>query len=137
MTTPSPGGGEDTLIGGAHNDKLNGRSGNDRLRGKAGDDTLNGGPGNDILIGGADADRYRLSDGKYTIKDFSISAGDRIVINNTIELNIKQKGNNLLLTNNTTNNNTNNDTNSNINISTTIRSITLDQLLEYQPGLFS
>ena len=132
MTTPSPGwGGDDTLIGGAHNDKLNGRSGNDRLRGQAGDDTLNGGPGNDVLIGGAGADRYRLSAGKDTIKNFSITAGDRIVINNSIELSIKQKGNNLLLTNT----NTNNDTN--INISTTIRSITLDQLLDHQPGLFS
>ena len=97
------------------------------MRGNDGDDTLNGGPGNDILIGGAGADRYRLSAGKDTIKNFSITAGDRIVINNSIELRIRQVGNNLLLTN----------INININISTTIRSITLDQLLDHQPGLFT
>lgn len=88
------GAGADTLEGGARNDLLQGGSGNDILDGGTGDDILVGGSGNDILIGGQGSDilyggagadifvwQNGDNDGGYdVIKDFSLSAGDKLDI---------------------------------------------------------
>ncbi|MEC8664716.1 MAG: calcium-binding protein, partial [Pseudomonadota bacterium] len=100
--------GNDKLYGGNHNDglrggngddKLYGENGNDWLYGDAGADMLRGGAGNDVLRGGDDADTLWGNDGADTfvfsstekggsnadtIKDFDISEGDRINIENVL-----------------------------------------------------
>jgi hypothetical protein len=77
------------------------------------------------LIGGAGADSYHLSKGRDKIKGFSISEGDRIVVNNTIDLTFKQIGKDLLLKDNTG------------GLRTTLELITREQLFEHQPELFT
>lgn len=125
--------GNDTLIGQAGNDRLDGGGGNDilkgnhgrdRLRGGDGNDWLNGDKGNDILIGGDGADRFCLSSGKDTIKDFSISDGDQLLIGKPIKLEIKQIGNTTVLSNTVR------------DIHTTLQGMRKDELLAYQPELF-
>ena len=116
--------GNDRLDGGGGNDILKGNQGRDRLRGGDGNDWLNGDKGNDILIGGDGADRFSLSSGKDTIKDFSISDGDQLLIGKPIKLEIKQIGNTTVLSNTVR------------DIHTTLQGMRKDELLAYQPELF-
>ena len=115
----------DLLRGNSGDDILKGKTGHDRLLGGDQDDLLNGGKGDDTLIGGSGADRFRLSKGSDTIKDFSISDGDQLLIKASIDLSIEQVGDDLLLTN------------ADKGISTTLKAISSDQLLEHQPELFA
>ncbi|TWA58061.1 hemolysin type calcium-binding protein [Azospirillum baldaniorum] len=101
------GDGDDSLYGDAGNDSLEGGDGNDYLDGGTGNDTLVGGAGNDILIGGAGNDSLvggdgndtvsigSLSDytaddiidggaGDDTIRFFSTTAGDTLVLNGNV-----------------------------------------------------
>jgi len=50
-------GGNDRIVGNAHDEVICGRGGNDRLFGRRGSDRLNGGSGSDVLVGGAGKDR--------------------------------------------------------------------------------
>jgi hypothetical protein len=72
--------GRDKLIGGNGDDRLTGGSGNDTLTGNKGDDTLIGGTGDDVYRGQFGADVFVVDDngGDDTIRDFSVSEGDRI-----------------------------------------------------------
>lgn len=79
------GAGHDILNGGAGNDILRGGNGDDILRGGDGDDRLIGGRGSDTLVGGTGADTFvfrtnHIGHGVDTIKDFSLSQGDKIDI---------------------------------------------------------
>jgi Ca2+-binding RTX toxin-like protein len=76
-------GGNDTISGNDGNDKLYGGSGVDRINGGNGNDTLVGGTSGDILTGGAGADSFVLrsvGERADTIKDFSKSAGNKLVL---------------------------------------------------------
>ena len=86
-------------------------------------DTLFGGKQKDILKGGAGTDTFRLSKGKDTIEDFSISDGDVIDAPNKLNLQLIQQGEHLLLKDN------------DHNIKTTILNINQDDLLQHQPDL--
>ena len=119
----SGGQGRDTLRGSRGNDNLKGQKFNDLLHGGAGDDTLFGGQGKDILKGGEGADTFRLSKGKDTIKDFSIRDGDVIDAPKNFPLQIVQRGEHLLLRDNT------------LNIKTTILNISQNDLIQYQSDL--
>ena len=80
-------GGNDVLEGGNGNDILIGQEGNDTLIGGAGDDILWGGSGNDILWGGTGADTFlftSMDEGVDTIKDFSVTEGDKLDISNIL-----------------------------------------------------
>lgn len=92
-------GGNDTLTGGNANDTLFGSFGSDTLYGGAGNDILNGGydndtlngnAGSDTLIGELGADRFFYSSYDVfagsvdTIKDFSLSQGDKLDIHNLL-----------------------------------------------------
>ena len=115
--------GDDLIRGGNGSDTLLGGHGRDRLRGGNHKDRLHGGKGDDTLIGGSGADRFRLSKDNDTIKDFSIKAGDQLLISNAIELTIEQIGKHLLLTD------------ADKGISTTLKAVSLDDLLAHQPEL--
>lgn len=92
------GSGNDLLVGGAGNDLLKGGAGNDILRGGNGDDVLRGGDGDDRLIGGRGSDildggsgtdtfvfrTNHIGTGVDTIKDFSLSQGDKIDISDIL-----------------------------------------------------
>lgn len=92
------GSGNDLLVGGAGNDILKGGAGNDILRGGNGDDVLRGGDGDDRLIGGRGSDildggsgtdtfvfrTSHIGTGVDTIKDFSLSQGDKIDISDIL-----------------------------------------------------
>ena len=71
-----------TLTGGSASDYLVGGAGHDQLIGGDGDDTLEGGLGSDILVGGTGMDTFvwhQIDNGSTdTIKDFSVSEGDKI-----------------------------------------------------------
>ena len=97
--------------------------GDDTLRGGANNDKLNGNKGADILIGRGGADRSRPSKGKDTIKDFSIRDGDVIDAPKNFPLQIVQRGEHLLLKDNTR------------NIKTTILNISQKELMQYQSDL--
>jgi Ca2+-binding RTX toxin-like protein len=76
-------GGNDTISGNDGDDKLYGGTGVDRINGGNGNDTLVGGTAGDILTGGAGADSFVLrsvNERTDTIKDFSKSAGDKLVL---------------------------------------------------------
>ncbi len=63
------------------NDTINGGYGDDIIFGQEGNDIISGGNGNDILYGGSGADIFLFSainEGVDTIKDFDISAGDKL-----------------------------------------------------------
>jgi len=84
--------GNDTLNGGLGKDSLTGVEGRDLLRGGTGNDTLNGGQGNDRLIGGSGGDNYVFSSpqafnssdlGVDVIRGFSAAQGDRIILDKT------------------------------------------------------
>ena len=94
--TLNGGAGDDWLYGGDGNDTLNGGNGADRLFGGKGDDTLNGGDGNDVLLGGLGndiltgglgADQFVFAAPLHgitnvdTVKDFSSTQGDKLVLN--------------------------------------------------------
>ncbi len=72
--------GNDRLHGYAGNDLLNGGAGDDALSGGLGNDTLNGGSDKNTLIGGAGADVFIASNGNNTVRDFSISEHDTLVL---------------------------------------------------------
>ncbi|TAF50073.1 MAG: peptidylprolyl isomerase [Oscillatoriales cyanobacterium] len=94
----SGGADDDILHGNLGEDTVNGDSGNDVLRGGQGNDVIKGGTGRDFLIGdrdrdtltgGAEADTFILRTATDlstdvavidTITDFSLTAGDRLVI---------------------------------------------------------
>lgn len=92
------GSGNDLLVGGAGNDILKGGAGNDILRGGNGDDVLRGGDGDDRLVGGRGSDTLdggngadtfvfrtnHIGTGVDTIKDFSLSQGDKIDISDIL-----------------------------------------------------
>ena len=84
-----------SLLGDLGNDTLIGHAKHDRLCSGDHNDYLNGGKGNGILIGDSGADRFRRSKGDDTIKDFSISDGDQLLIRNSINLTFKQVSRNL------------------------------------------
>ncbi|MEF1289494.1 cadherin-like domain-containing protein [Vibrio sp. M260118] len=75
-------GSNSTLTGGSGDDLLVGGAGDDTLVGGEGNDTLEGGLGSDILVGGTGMDTFiwrEIDDGTMdTIKDFSVSEGDKI-----------------------------------------------------------
>ncbi|OAM97901.1 retention module-containing protein [Vibrio europaeus] len=81
-STLTGGSGDDLLVGGAGNDTLIGGAGDDTLMGGEGNDILEGGLGSDILVGGTGMDTFvwnEIDDGSLdTIKDFSVSEGDKI-----------------------------------------------------------
>ncbi|MEL0596741.1 MAG: FG-GAP-like repeat-containing protein, partial [Planktothrix rubescens PR223] len=86
------GDGVDTLDGGVGADKLNGNGGVDQLLGGGGNDSLNGGAGNDPLTGGVGADKFVYNTnavfatsavGVDTIADFTITQGDKIILDKT------------------------------------------------------
>ncbi len=83
--------GNDNIYGDDGNDKLYGDAHNDILYGGAGTDTLDGGIGNDHLIGGTGNDTAAGGDGRdtfivnrgdqgLTIRDFSVSDGDSLLL---------------------------------------------------------
>ena len=115
--------GKDTLLGGSGSDHLKGNKGNDFLKGQDGNDSVSGGDGDDTLIGGSGADRFVLSTGNDTITDFKHKQGDQLTIDADLNLSVQQDGDHLLLLD---------DANS---INTTLRNITLDQLLTAYPEL--
>ncbi|HET8727507.1 MAG TPA: hypothetical protein VFO41_08365 [Alphaproteobacteria bacterium] len=69
--------GHDTLIGGAKDDWLFGGTGSDRLAAGDGDDTS---------VGGAGADLFAFSGGNDTILDFNFDEGDRIRLDNDVDV---------------------------------------------------
>lgn len=80
-------GGSDTLDGSGGSDVVFGRDGADALLGGAGNDYLNGGAASDVLTGGEGADVFAFygttaldGDEPDVIRDFSVGAGDRIVV---------------------------------------------------------
>lgn len=82
--------GNDILEGGNHNDCLNGGAGDDTLIGGGGNDRLLGGPGNDYLTGNSGADRFIFNSGRNFVRtdlgvdritDFSVTDGDKIILN--------------------------------------------------------
>ena len=103
---------DDRLCGDAQNDKLNDNKGADILIG-----------GRGALIGGRGADRFRLSKGKDTIKDFSIGDGDIIDASNMENLQHIQRGDHLQLRDNVH------------NIKTILLNINQVDLLLHQPEL--
>lgn len=72
----------DRLSGGRGNDVLFGGNGNDVLRGGADDDALIGQAGNDKLLGGGGADRFVFSSGRDVARDFDLSEGDQVQLDN-------------------------------------------------------
>lgn len=74
--------GADTAYGGAGSDWVRGGQGDDSLSGGDGDDFLSGDLGADVIYGGRGADRFNLvaGSGSDRVMDFSISQGDRVVI---------------------------------------------------------
>lgn len=84
-----------TLTGNAANNKLTGNSGVDILVGNGGDDILNGGIGKDVITGGKGVDRltggtaadtfiFANGDGNDRITDFSMSAGDKLRLDDAL-----------------------------------------------------
>ena len=76
---------------------LVGRAGDDTLTGGDGQDRLAGGAGNDVLIGGAGADRFVISKGNDVIRDFDLSAGDRLELDPSKMIVLESTGRGLLL----------------------------------------
>jgi serralysin len=79
-------GGDDSLAGGAGADRLNGGRGADILTGGSGNDRLTGGAGWDKMWGGDGADDF-VAGGNFghdVIRDFSLSEGDDLWLNNTL-----------------------------------------------------
>ncbi|WP_158511053.1 beta strand repeat-containing protein [Azospirillum thiophilum] len=74
------------ILGSDHGDLLIGDAGANRLRGAGGNDTLIGGAGADMLEGGSGADWFEFAEGNGSdvITDFSVSAGDVIVLKGSI-----------------------------------------------------
>lgn len=86
------GGGNDIFNGGIGNDNVSGSSGDDTITGAGGGDRLVGGTGYDLLTGGRGGDHFVFDTmtafatpeiGVDTIVDFSISEGDKIVLDKT------------------------------------------------------
>ena len=78
--------GTDSLTGGIGADSLNGGVGDDLLKGSAGNDRLTASAGNDRVWGGAGADDFVFS-GNFSsevIRDFSVQAGDDLLLNNSL-----------------------------------------------------
>jgi Ca2+-binding RTX toxin-like protein len=82
--------GKDSLVGGNHNDCLNGGIGDDTLLGGSGGDRLLGGAGNDYLTGNTGTDQFIFNSGRTfarsdlgvdRITDFSVTDGDKIILN--------------------------------------------------------
>lgn len=76
-------GGADVLDGSIGKDLLFGDNGNDLLKGSFGNDDLAGGLGSDTLTGGTGADYFVFlypDEGIDTIRDFSPSNGDKILV---------------------------------------------------------
>jgi serralysin len=74
------------IVGGNGNDYLQGGAGGDTLSGGNDADYLEGGAGTDVLYGGAGADAFVFTKanghGKDAIKDFKVSGGDEIFLDN-------------------------------------------------------
>ena len=73
----------DVISGGLSGDIIEGLGGDDYIFGGSGDDHIWGGAGNDILYGGPGSDKFYIDmakDGFDSIKDFSVSGGDKIVL---------------------------------------------------------
>jgi Ca2+-binding RTX toxin-like protein len=101
--------GSDYIDGGDGNDVLNGNEGRDQITGALGDDRLfggqdddwldgglgadrlDGGLGDDQLIGGGGTDQFVLSAGSDTIRDFSVSDNERLLIAKGTTTNISQQ----------------------------------------------
>lgn len=84
-------GGDDTLLGAGGNDTINGGAGNDSLRGGSGADRLLGSTGNDLLRGETGADAFVFTDngGRDRIADFSITQGDRLLLDDALWGNVR------------------------------------------------
>lgn len=90
---------DNVLHGRKGDDTIDGYIGNDTIYGGKGEDIIDGGLGDDILHGGRDKDIFRLSLGNDTINDFDLGDGDVIEITAADELSFAQKGDDLLLFN--------------------------------------
>nr|WP_311197669.1 immunoglobulin-like domain-containing protein [Pseudomonas fluorescens] len=80
--------GNDILLAQGGNHLLDGNNGNDLLLGGTGSDTLSGGAGNDFLGGGAGADSFVWAAGDKghdVIKDFNVTAGDRLDLHDLLQ----------------------------------------------------
>lgn len=87
--------GANRMNGAAGHDFLTGMDGNDTLLGSRGNDTISGGNGADQIEGGNDSDLmsgnagsdsfvFANNFGRDTISDFSLAAGDRLMIDNLV-----------------------------------------------------
>jgi Ca2+-binding RTX toxin-like protein len=78
--------GNDVLLGGLGADRLSGDEGRDGLYGGAGNDRLTGGTQWDTLSGGDGADDFVFGAdfGRDVIRDFSLRAGDDLLINDSL-----------------------------------------------------
>jgi Ca2+-binding RTX toxin-like protein len=74
--------GNDTCDGGSGNDVVRGGQNDDILTGGTGDDWLSGDRGNDTITGGAGADIFHSFSGAGVdrVTDFSLSQGDRVLL---------------------------------------------------------
>ncbi|QNJ03578.1 hypothetical protein [Synechococcus sp. PROS-U-1] len=88
--------GADSLMGGNGADVLQGGNGKDALKGGAGRDILYGGKEADVLTGNTGKDTFILSKGKDVITDFKVKK-DAIGLVYALDLNFKQKGDDLLI----------------------------------------
>ncbi len=86
--------GDDTVNGGAGNDTVRGGQGNDVINGGSGDDYVSGDRGNDTITGGLGADLFHGSQdaGIDKVMDFSISQGDRVLLDPGTTYTISQVG---------------------------------------------
>ena len=86
----------DSLYGGNGNDSFTGGAGADKLFGGAGADKLYGGTGKDVLTGGAGADKFYFDTtgaaSSDTIKDFKVTDGDKIAIDNAVFTHVGANG---------------------------------------------
>ena len=88
--------GADSLIGGKGADVLQGGNGKDELKGGGNSDVLYGGEKADVLTGNAGKDTFILSTGNDVITDFKVGT-DAIGLVYALDLNFKQKGDDLLI----------------------------------------
>ncbi len=85
------GAGNDTIRGGQQNDSLSGGAGNDFVSGDRGDDTMTGGSGADLFHSSADA-------GVDRVLDFSVSEGDRVMLDPGTTYSVAQVGGDTVIT---------------------------------------
>ena len=83
-------------MGGKGADVLQGGNGKDELKGGAKNDVLYGGKKADVLTGNTGKDTFILSKGKDVITDFK-AGKDAIGLVYALDLNFKQKGDDLLV----------------------------------------